>query len=40
MVGTAQQNSLVAGLAENLIPKGVTILQYTDDIVLCLENNI
>jgi hypothetical protein len=39
MVRAAQQNSLVTGLADNLIPNGVALLQYADDTVLCLENN-
>jgi hypothetical protein len=40
MVRAAQQNSLVTGLADNLIPNGVALLQYADDTVLCLENNV
>jgi hypothetical protein len=28
------------GLADNLMPKGVTILQYANDTIVCLEDNI
>jgi hypothetical protein len=40
MVRSAQQSFLVTGLAVNLIPRGVAILQYADDAVLCLENDV
>lgn len=40
MVHNVQQSGTITGLADNLIPKGVAILQYADDIILCLENNI
>lgn len=40
MVHNAQSNGLVPGLASNLIPKGVAILQYADDTIMCLENSI
>lgn len=39
MVHKAQENNLVIGLAENLIPKGVAILQYADDTILCLKHD-
>jgi hypothetical protein len=35
MVHKAQENNLIVGLAENLIPKGVAILQYADNTILC-----
>jgi hypothetical protein len=37
MVCAAQANNLVTGLVDNLIPKGVAILQYADDTILCLQ---
>ena len=40
MVKMAQHNGLLCGLAENLIPKGVAILQYADDTIICLKNNV
>lgn len=40
MVLMAQNNGLITGLADNLIPNGVAILQYADDTILCLENNL
>lgn len=40
MIHNAQRNGLVIGLANNLIPNGIAVLQYADDTILCLENNI
>lgn len=40
MVHNAQNNGMIKGLAENLIPNGVAILQYADDTIICLENSI
>jgi hypothetical protein len=39
MVLQAQHNDLFEGLAPDLIDKGVAILQYADDTVLCLSHN-
>jgi hypothetical protein len=40
MVVRAQQNNLINGLINNLIPEGVAILQYADDTIICLEHNV
>lgn len=40
MVMNAQKNNLFKGLASDLIPNGVPILQYADDTVLCIEDDI
>jgi hypothetical protein len=40
MVKQAQENKLFTGLAANLIPNAVAILQYADDTIVCLENDI
>jgi len=40
MVRQAQVNGLIYGLAENLIPNGVAILQYADDTIICLKDDI
>jgi hypothetical protein len=40
MVIRAQQNRLVAGLIDNLIPNGIAILQYADDTIVCLEHDM
>lgn len=40
MMIKAQSNGLITGLAANLIPNGIAILQYADDTIICLENNI
>jgi hypothetical protein len=37
---TIQENDLITRLADNLIPNGVAILHYTDDTILCLEDNV
>jgi hypothetical protein len=39
MVQIAQENTLIKGLIADLIPKGVAILQYADDTILCLEDD-
>jgi hypothetical protein len=39
LVLKAQSNGLVTGLISNLIPLGVTILQYVDDTILCLDHD-
>jgi hypothetical protein len=40
MVLKAQINDRITGLIDNLIPKGVAILQYANDTIMCLENNV
>lgn len=40
MVHNAQNSGLITGLAANLIPKGVAILQYADDTIICIEDDI
>jgi hypothetical protein len=40
MVVRAQENALVAGLIKHMFPKGVAVLQYIDDTILCLDHNI
>jgi hypothetical protein len=39
MVLQAQRNDLICGLAPDLVDKGVGILQYADDTVLCLTHD-
>jgi hypothetical protein len=36
MVVRAQENNRVVGLVSNLIPKGIAIIQYADDTIMCL----
>jgi len=40
MVSKAQQNGLITGLVEHIIPHGVAILQYADDTIVCLKNDM
>jgi hypothetical protein len=40
MVKKAQSNQLITSLASNLIPNGVAILQYADDTIVCLKNDM
>jgi hypothetical protein len=40
MVIKAHENILITGLISHLIAKGVAILQYADDTIVCLENNL
>jgi hypothetical protein len=39
MVLEAQENGLLTGLAPDLVDKGVAIMQYADDTVLCLAHD-
>jgi hypothetical protein len=39
MVVEAQNNGLIVGLAPDLIDKGVAIMQYADDTVLCISHD-
>jgi hypothetical protein len=40
MILKAQNNNMLTGLVKYLIPKGVAVLQYADDTILCLEHNL
>jgi hypothetical protein len=40
MMIKAQHNGLVIGLISNLIPTGVAVLQYADDTIICLNNDL
>jgi hypothetical protein len=40
MMIKAQHIGLVIGLISNLIPTGVAILQYADDTIICLKNDL
>ena len=39
MVLKAQENNLFVGLVDHIIPKGVAILQYEDDTIVCLKHD-
>jgi hypothetical protein len=40
MVIEAQNGDVVTWLISNLIPKGVAILQYVDDTIMCLQHSM
>jgi hypothetical protein len=40
IVRKAQINGLITGLADNIIPRGVAILQYADDTIVCLKDDL
>ena len=40
MVRHSQRNGMLTGLADNLIQHGVAILQYADDTIICLKENL
>jgi len=40
MVRHSQRNGMLTGLADNLIQHGVVILQYADDTIICLKENL
>jgi hypothetical protein len=39
MILNAQENGLLVGLALDLMNNGISILQYADDIVICLQHD-
>ncbi|WVZ60787.1 LOW QUALITY PROTEIN: hypothetical protein U9M48_010767 [Paspalum notatum var. saurae] len=39
MINRAQENDLIKGL-DHIIPLGVAVLQYADDTIICLGNNV
>lgn len=40
MILNAQKNGLFSGLAADLIPNGIAVLQYADDTIICIEDGI
>ena len=40
MVIRAQENNIFSGLVDNIIPRGVAILQYADDTIICLKHDL
>jgi hypothetical protein len=40
MIRKAQQNGMIGGLAEHIIPGGISILRYADDIVILIKNSL
>jgi hypothetical protein len=40
MMHKAQQNDLITGLVEDLIPKGIAVLQYANDTIICLKHDL
>jgi hypothetical protein len=40
MVHLAQENNLIKGLIPDIIPGGVAILQYADDTILCMDDEV
>jgi hypothetical protein len=40
MVSVEQQNGLVVGLADNIITKGISMLQYADDTILLIQDDL
>ena len=40
MVRKALRNDLICGLADNLVDKGVAILQYADDTIVYLKDDL
>jgi len=40
MVRKAQDFGMITSLASNLIPNGVILLQFVDDTIVCLKNDM
>uniref|UniRef100_A0A8I6WDK1 Reverse transcriptase domain-containing protein n=1 Tax=Hordeum vulgare subsp. vulgare TaxID=112509 RepID=A0A8I6WDK1_HORVV len=40
MIKNAQRNKLIVGLAADLIPDGIVVLQYADDTIICIEHDV
>jgi hypothetical protein len=39
MISLAQSNNLIKGLVPEYIKNGVTVLQYADDTILCIQDD-
>jgi hypothetical protein len=39
MILQAQDNGLLVGSADHIIPHGVAVLQYADDTIICLKHD-
>jgi hypothetical protein len=40
MISIAQQRGLLTGLADNIVPKGIAMLQYVDDTILLIHDDM
>jgi hypothetical protein len=40
MIIKAQSNDMITSLIKHMIPRRIVVLQYVDDTILCLENNV
>jgi hypothetical protein len=40
MIHKAQENGLIKGLVANYVEQGLVVLQYADDIILCIEDDL
>lgn len=40
MISKAQENGLIKGLVPEYVTNGVAILQYADDTILCLQDDV
>jgi hypothetical protein len=40
MIIKAQQNDLIIDLINNLFPKGIAVLQYANDTIICLKGDL
>jgi hypothetical protein len=39
MIHKAHDNGLICGLISHIIPKGIAILRYADDTIVCLKDD-
>jgi hypothetical protein len=40
MMDEACENGVLKGLGRHMIPNGVILLQYADDTIICLDNDL
>jgi hypothetical protein len=40
MVLKAQSNDKFCGLVDHIIDKGITVMQYVDDTIICLKHDL
>jgi hypothetical protein len=40
MVHKDQENCLINGLCDHITPSGIIILQYVDDTIMCIKNDL
>ncbi|PWZ57482.1 hypothetical protein Zm00014a_023269 [Zea mays] len=40
MLNKAQENGLLNGLGDHIVPHGVIMIQYADDTIICIKRRL